>query len=489
MLEHLGGKELLSLRRVCKTTKNLIFKYTPSAMQEFLLEIQPGSNGSKTFDAVVRSGLPVTNIFINNGNSGYGGMDIYTSPGIPEFTNTYGGRIRTLKVQNFSTFICSAEFKFFESLVNLKELSIEVMDARNRPTGNSIQYQFPANFENLKVLKFGQILDPSKRPFKTRFQWDLIDACPRLEYLVLPLTERELEEGLDTADDPWFFMMVVDYLNNQRANGIPPLKTLDLAHFAGRHFGTASFAPFMDSISGLANKGLPFPDIQLKNLHAEHLQYYAFDIHRRRMQEHIFENRHIISLIDVVPRLQGLNLPNLETIRISSSMRLLEIVCHLDIRKMAHKLPFPVPDGIFNDWVRPVIGSGLPDWPMLKTLFIVFDGIKGDPKKFKWIFDFVFKVKERKSVENLSLVFTPQVASIPSLAQIVTCKTLARNFGNVKVLEIFGWQVNNTGYVHLWEGLGQLEELTIGYCPNFGGSALFGKNPDEPTFLKLKRKT
>lgn len=455
MLKYLKGKDLLALRRVCRYGRSWASESSPSAWDSFQIEIRNDCGGWATFDAVVRSGLNVTAIYLNN--PGDDGLDIYNSPGISGFMQTYGPHIRKLKVRSFGTFHSDSEFNFFESLPNLRELKIHVLDARNRkvlPEGAEPDpIRFPTSFRNMKLLKFGNIMSPMEPPHKTKYHWDLVRACPQLEYLRFPVASQDYDYPELTPEAGLYYEPIMNYMKNQRDSGIPVLKVLDLKYLVSSQDTMMSIA----FPSFLCCMHLDFCDPPLfKNAHAD----MVFDEETNTVPLNLYReccNISVASLINFTPNIRMLQLPNMTKLVINSTAW----------------------SSLSN------LYFGEPDWCALKSISILFDG--GNPH-LSTLTDFIFKSKRRPSVERLSIIFDESVYKDMQLHGLISSRSLARNFENLKFLEMVRWEVKNRSLVRLWEGLKKLEELRVEDCKSFGNAALIGENLAAPAFLRLKSK-
>jgi len=424
-----------------------------NAWDGYQLEIRSDIEGWQTFEAAVRSELNVTSIFINN--PGDEGMDIYNSPGLSSFIRQYGQHIRKLKVQSFGTFLSENEFNFFESLTNLRELKLQVVDARRRPVDCELPLRFPSTFRNLRVLKFGNIMSPVEAPYRTDYHWYLVRLCPFLEFLRFPVASQDYEIPAAEGGPDNYYDSIMDYIKSQQhILGTLRLKTLDLKYLIGDPDLVMStrFPYFLWFLY------LQFKDsIQLRNAHVEMLFEDPNGTHPMAPFYRDVCNHLITSMTNLQPCVRFLELPQLTKLIINSTAW----------------------SALFQD-----LGND-PDWPKLTSISILFDG---GNVALSNLTNFLFKDKFRPSVYNLSIVYDEDVCNEDFLSGSISCRALARNFVNLKILEIVRWNVKNVSFLKLWEGLTQLEELTVEDCSTFGNVALIGPHPAQPIFLQLKSK-
>jgi len=229
LMDSLQTHDLLTLRRLCSTTKKWVAEYLPPlcrySKQKYSYEYasnlalpdgQRGDtyfviDGLKTnFESLIQVELRMSAIFITNGESIIGEdepaiRDVYIpAPALDLCVTRNFPFIKKVFVNHFQANPSASEWKFFSSLPAMDCLDIRtiwITDVPDEKTG----VQFPATFKNLKYLRVVQVRLTAEvykeAPEMRTYHWKLLRFCNNTENITRPMVLHgkgsEIREWVD----------------------------------------------------------------------------------------------------------------------------------------------------------------------------------------------------------------------------------------------------------------------------------------------------
>lgn len=454
---------MLSLRRVCKTTKEWISgdgnpEFTRAEEEKWRsFHVKITGEDYKTFENFINLNLPITCFkFVIRDEL------FYTTGDVDSFISFCSLRAKDITLTKFFMFQNVGERKMFESFINLEKLTID--DLVMSLSGSSSVLPCPSTLTNLQVLKLNyEIAVPQSnvliRPKCWDMTWSMLSDCHSLLYFRFPRINESRLHGMGTTSG--VFAPLLDYISVRLSDGGVSLEYLDLKHF--NNPDSFYINRFVDLLRKCHVK-----DIKLKNVQSLVVQQVFDDDGAVNDEKYKFcEN--IVSLINYCPFVENAPLRNLEKITIDVVPSVTD----------------------YN-----TLGKGYKDmfWPKLAVIKIK-DSVQQNKNDELWscwqeVQEDIYghnSIFDRGSVQYIKI-------DSPKLPYFLSEGRLAQKFYNLKRLEITSWcsndKVFNKRLNAIWRKL-RLEEIRLENCPQLNDNSFIGEDDEDdeedthPPFLKL----
>jgi hypothetical protein len=183
---------LLTLRVTCKTTRKWVDLDHQSILAERLKDIQVAprtwSRCGRTFEELPAA-LPFSNFDLH-----LPAPEMYETPGVIGFRRRFGQHIRQLEVYSFWKCKLEGEWDFFESLVNLEQLTIHKITTR--PYDSSTPSRIPhSSIQNLKSLSIRQSEGLEDPKSVVPYSLQMFENALKLETFAPAYVTRIVEDG------------------------------------------------------------------------------------------------------------------------------------------------------------------------------------------------------------------------------------------------------------------------------------------------------
>ncbi|CAL8080687.1 unnamed protein product [Orchesella dallaii] len=460
ILQYLTPLEQLSLRRVCKSTYDWVFReekditlWEEEKWRNYNLTIS--GEGVKTFESVTKMGLPITRYTFD-----IEGAFLYEDEFLDNFLISVGMRVKDLTLQKFFMFQDSNEYKMFQSLHNLEKLTLNNLVVSEMST-SAPPNPCPSTLKNLQVLKINyEITAPEDnaliRPKSWDLTWSMLHDCKRLLYFRFP----RVHEMKVSRSHTGIFAPLMDYVEMRLRLGGISIEYLDLKHFGDTD--SLYINRFMELLRKCHSK-----DIKLKNINAQVVQQ-VFDEDEITDKKLAFcEN--IVSLINYRPFVETAPLRNLQKITIDVVPSATGYVT------------------LGRDYKRIF-------WPSLHTIKIN-DTFQERDYRIQELWQIIQEDLYGLNASGINRRSVKYIAiNSPRFPYFLSEGRLAQKFTLVTKLKISSWYRDdkratlNKRLVAIWKKL-KLEELVIEKCPKLNDNSFIGDEEDEeqlePAFLKL----
>lgn len=460
--------EQLSLRQVCKTTKEWI---DASSLSYHAPVTIIKDHGSKTFTKFLQKKPPhvVNSIYIQNDS-----YDFLNDPALSHFMQIYGPLITSLRIQRYFPLKLEKDLTFYERFANLSDLELDKISI---PSMHEVENLFPSIFTHLKTLKIGKVTAYPEPPADDSFGatliplgrqrpmgmyvWNLIRSCKNIEFLGYPRTAKYFFQAFIDGRGRGEFGVFCDYIRNRnsQAHNKSNLIFCDLLNY--------NWDPDVKNALPLLKIGNEF-GVKFLNVNANLFQYIKIDS--------------LVNMYDLPPNtgdcilsFRNFNclttkcLPSVERISMSASQvnTMLDYSCIFNGPKA-----FP---NLREIEIIVDVGFTLPETDIyyrareFRDVHILLSHFFYDMEMIL-LEDQEEEMQKNRFYENVHSLIIRFVDLKNKLARKASPEDLPlewiiKSLPNLRKLKLQGWNVQREEtYKAMWEGLPLLEELILDDC-------------------------